>query len=256
MSWNPELYHKFQSERFAPFEDLIGLIVVREGLSAIDLGCGTGELTTMLADRLPGSDVLGIDSSPEMLEQAKSKEREGLRFELRAIEDAAGEWDLVFSNAAIQWVEDHAGLIPSLFTLVSPGGQIAVQLPSNHNHETQMLVHEVAKEPPFVDALKGWTRKPPVLSINAYAELLYQSGGMNINVFEKVFPHVLRDTDAVIDWLSGTMLRPYFDRLPEELHGRFMDRYRKRLGEIYPSEPVFYPFRRIFFSAMKTNLHG
>jgi trans-aconitate 2-methyltransferase len=139
---------------------------------------------------------------------------------------------------------------------VSPGGQIAVQLPSNHNHETQTLVHEVAKEPPFVDALKGWTRKSPVLSINDYAELLYQSGGMNINVFEKVFPHVLRDTDAVIDWLSGTMLRPYFDRLPEEMHGRFKDRYRKRLGEIYPSDPVFYPFRRIFFSAMKTNLHG
>ncbi len=122
MSWNPELYHKFQSERFAPFEDLIGLIVVREGLSAIDLGCGTGELTSMLADRLPGSDVLGIDSSPEMLEQAKSKEREGLRFELRSIDDVAGEWDLVFSNAAIHWVEDHARLIPSLFALVSPGG--------------------------------------------------------------------------------------------------------------------------------------
>ncbi len=256
MSWNPELYHKFQSERFAPFEDLMGLIVVGEGLTVIDLGCGTGELTSGLADRLPGSDVLGIDSSPEMLEQAKSKEREGLRFELRSIDDVAGEWDLVFSNAAIQWVEDHAGLIPSLFALVSPGGQIAVQLPSNHNHETQMLVHEVAKEPPFADALKGWSRESPVLSINAYAELLYQSGGMNINVFEKVFPHVMRDTDAVADWLSGTMLRPYFDRLPEELHGRFMDRYRKRLRDIYPSDPVFYPFRRIFFSAMKTNLHG
>ncbi len=121
MSWNPELYHKFRSERFAPFEDLIGLVAVREGLSVIDLGCGTGELTSMLADRLTGSDVLGIDSSPEMLEHAKSKEKERLRFELRAIDDVSGEWDLVFSNAAIQWVEDHAMLIPSLFALVSPG---------------------------------------------------------------------------------------------------------------------------------------
>ncbi len=256
MSWNPELYHKFQSERFAPFEDLVALIVVKEGLTVIDLGCGTGELTSMLAERLPGSNVLGIDSSPEMLEQAKSKEKEGLRFELRAIEEVKGDWDLVFSNAAIQWVENHRELIPSLFSLVSPGGQIAVQLPSNHNHETQVLVQEVAKEPPFADALEGWSRRSPVLPINAYAELLYQSGGMNIIVFEKVFPHVMRDTDAVADWLSGTMLRPFFDRLPGELHGQFMDRYRRRLRDIYPADPVFYPFRRIFFSATKTSLHG
>ncbi|MEW6145435.1 MAG: methyltransferase domain-containing protein [Thermodesulfobacteriota bacterium] len=256
MSWNPELYHKFQSERFAPFEDLMNLIVVSHGLRVIDLGCGTGELTRMLADRLPGSDVLGIDSSPEMLEQAKSKEREGLRFELRSIEEVGGEWELVFSNAAIQWVEDHAELVPSLFNLVSPGGQIAVQLPSNHNHETQLLIHEIAKEPPFTDALKGWSRKSPVLSINSYAELLYKCGGMNIVVFEKVFPHVMRDTDAVADWLSGTMLRPYFERLPGELRGKFVDSYRKRLRRLYPSDPVFYPFRRIFFSAMKTNLQG
>lgn len=256
MSWNPELYHKFQSERFAPFEDLMSLIVLREGLTVIDLGCGTGELTAMLSDRLPGSDVLGIDSSPEMLEQAKAKERDGLRFELRAIEDATGEWDIVSSNAAIHWVENHAALVPALFKLVSPGGQIAVQLPSNHNHETQLLVHEIAKVAPFATALKGWSRKSPVLSINAYAEILYQCGGMNIDVFEKVFPHVMRDTDAVAEWLSGTMLRPYFERLPEELRGKLVDTYRKRLREIYPSDTVFYPFRRIFFSAVKTNLQG
>jgi trans-aconitate 2-methyltransferase len=256
MSWNPELYHKFQSERLAPFEDLMNLIVIGHGLRVIDLGCGTGELTRMLADRLPGSEVLGIDSSPEMLEQAKSKEGPGLRFELRPIEEAGGEWDLVFSNAALHWVENHAELIPSLFTLLGPGGQIAVQVPSNHVHETQLLVHEIAKEPPFADALKGWSRKSPVLTINAYAELLYKCGGMNIDVFEKVFPHVMRDTDAIVDWLSGTMLRPYFDRLPGELRGQFVERYRERLRSLYPSDPVFYPFRRILFSAMKTNLQG
>ncbi|KAB2819047.1 MAG: methyltransferase domain-containing protein, partial [Candidatus Dadabacteria bacterium] len=100
MSWNPELYHKFRSERSAPFDDLMDLVVLSDGLRVIDLGCGTGELTRMLADRLPGSDVLGIDSSPEMMEQAKSKEREGLRFELGSIQDVSGEWDLIFSNAA------------------------------------------------------------------------------------------------------------------------------------------------------------
>jgi trans-aconitate 2-methyltransferase len=256
VSWDPELYHKFQAERFAPFEDLLNMVAVREGLNAIDLGCGTGELTCMLADRLPDSEVVGIDSSPEMLEQAKAKERPGLRFELRSIEDIGGEWDLIFSNAAIHWVDNHFGLIPRLFSAVRSGGQLAIQLPSNHNHETQLLVHEVAKESPFAGALRGWSRKSPVLSINVYAEILYKCGGMNINVFEKVFPHILRDTDAVVDWLSGTMMRLYYERLPADLREPFVARFRKRLRDIYPSDPVFYPFRRIFFSAMKTGLHG
>ncbi len=256
MSWNPEIYHKFQTERFTPFEDLVNLIEIREGLKVVDLGCGTGELTARLADRLPGSDVLGIDSSPEMLEQAKEKERPGLRFELCPIEEISGDWDLVFSNAAIQWVDNHPELVPRLFSSVRPGGRIAIQLPSNHKHITQQLIHEIAKEEPFAGALDGWVRKSPVLSIREYAELLYDAGGMNINVFEKVFPHIMRDAGAVADWLSGTMLLPYFERMPEELKEPFRDRYITRLREHYPSDPVFYPFQRIFFSASRTNLQG
>ncbi|MCK5391165.1 MAG: methyltransferase domain-containing protein, partial [Deltaproteobacteria bacterium] len=106
MSWNPELYHKFQKERFEPFKDLMDLMVVREGLSALDLGCGTGELTEMVLDMLPESEALGIDSSKEMLEKASMKKRPGLNFELCPIEKASGGWDLIFSNAAIQWVSN------------------------------------------------------------------------------------------------------------------------------------------------------
>lgn len=257
MAWNPELYHRFRSERSQPVEDLMDLVEVHSGLRVIDLGCGTGEHTRALADRLPGSHVLGIDSSPEMLEQASSRERQGLRFELSSIEEVpGGGWDLIFSNAALHWVDDHESLIPKLFGLLNPGGQIAVQVPSNHNHETQLIVHEIAKEPPFVSALGGWTRKSPVLSINAYAEILYKCGGTDIIVFEKVFPHVLKDSNAIADWLAGTMMGSYLSRLPEELRGSFMDIYKKRLSGIYKESPVFYPFRRTFFSAMKTSLHG
>lgn len=256
MSWNPDIYHKFRKERFAPFEDLLNLVVVGKRLKVVDLGCGTGELTEMLAERLPDSDVLGIDSSPEMLEHAKSKERPGLRFERRSIEELNGEWDLVFSNAAIQWVRDHALLIPRLIYSVKPGGQIAIQLPSNHNHLTQFLVHEIAKQQPFAEALGGWTRTSHVLSIREYAELLYENGGTDIVVFEKVFPHVLKDAEAVAEWLSGTMLLPYLERLPDSLHGTFRERYVSRLEEHFPSKPIFYPFQRIFLSAMRTDLHG
>src|SRR5947209_11813782 len=107
MPWDPDRYHLFKRERAAPFEDLLALIRPREGMHVIDLGCGTGELTLRLADALAGSDVVGIDSSPDMLERARELSRPGLRFELGDLQDAGGSWDLIFSHAAIQWVDDH-----------------------------------------------------------------------------------------------------------------------------------------------------
>ncbi len=249
MSWNPELYHKFKKERFEPFKDLMSLIVVREGLRVLDLGCGTGELTEMVLDMLPQSEVLGIDSSKEMLEKTSIKKRPGLNFELCPIEKVSGGWDLIFSNAAIQWVSNHDQLIPGLVSLLKPGGQIAVQLPANHKHATQTVDSELAREEPFSSALGGWSKEWPVLSIGEYADLLYESGAQDINVFEKIYPHILDDVEAVIDWLSGTALLPYFERLPQELHEDFLNSYRESLQDLYPEVPVFYPFQRIFFSA-------
>jgi trans-aconitate 2-methyltransferase len=140
MPWDPDKYHQFKGERRAPFFDLLSLVRVREGLRAIDLGCGTGELTALLAEALPGAQVLGIDNSPQMLERASIYEGPNLRFEHRAVEEAAGEWDLIFSNAALQWVEGHETLVPRLVGMLRPGGQLAVQVPSNHNHPAQSIV--------------------------------------------------------------------------------------------------------------------
>ena len=251
MPWNPGRYHQFQSERFAPFDDLFSLIKIREGMRVVDLGCGTGELTRRLADKLPGSEVVGIDSSTEMLKRAREQERDGLRFELGSIEKVEGKWNLVFSHAAIHWIDDHHSLIPRLFSLVSPGGQLAVQLPSNHGHATHTLIREIAGEEPFQSALAGWHRSAPVLSITDYAELLHESGGQEITVFEKIYASLLENSDALAEWTSGTTLVPYFERLPEKLHEPFMDRYRERLGLLYPSIPVFYPFRRILFAVTR-----
>jgi trans-aconitate 2-methyltransferase len=251
MPWNPDRYQLFKKERFQPFDDLSRLIRHREGLSVVDLGCGTGELTARLADNLPHSDVLGIDSSAEMLERAAQYARNGLRFEQGSIDVVEGEWDLVFSHAAIHWIEDHHSLIERLLRLVRPSGQLAVQLPSNHTHPAHTLIIEVASEEPFRGALDGWTRQSPVLSIEDYAGLLYSAGGEEIVVFEKVYPHVLESSDALADWTSSTTLVPYFERLPDALQEPFMQRYRDRLRALWPKSPVFYGFKRILFTATR-----
>src|SRR5512141_3198102 len=149
MPWNPNQYHKFQAERSAPFYDLLALVDVRPNLKVIDLGCGTGELTRQLADRLPNSEVTGLDSSQEMLDKAASFSHPGLVFTQGDQSQLTGAWDLIFSNAALQWTENHAELIPFLYDKLAPGGQLAVQIPSNHNHISHQIYRETANEEMF-----------------------------------------------------------------------------------------------------------
>ncbi len=251
MPWNPAQYHKFQAQRGAPFEDLLALIRVRPNLRVIDLGCGTGELTRRLADHLPDSDVVGVDNSPEMLARAALHARPGLRFEHGAIEDVNGEWDLIFSHAAVHWVDNHAALMPRLMRMLTPGGQLAVQMPSNHSHFSHVAARELAGVDPFASALEGWSRSVPVLPIDAYADLLYQSGADDMVIFEKVYPHILQDADAIAEWTSGTLLVPYMERLPDALREPFMTAYRERLRQQFPGSPIFYGFRRTLFAATR-----
>ena len=250
MPWNPDQYHKFQSERAAPFYDLLALVAVRHKLKVVDLGCGTGELTQQLAAKLPGSDVIGLDSSPHMLKKAAAFARPGLVFEQGDQATLTGEWDLIFSNAALQWSENHAELIPYLYDHLKPGGQIAIQVPSNHNHISHQIYRETASEEMFKFILQGFQRYAPVLSIDDYARLFFRCGAEDILVFEKVYPHVLEDSDAVVEWISGTALVPYFERLGK-YKDDFVNSIREKMRAAMPDSPVFYPFKRTLFSARK-----
>lgn len=254
MPWDPSQYHKFQAQRSAPFYDLLALVNVRPNLNVIDLGCGTGELTRQLADSLPNSDVTGLDSSPQMLEKAGSFSSPGLHFEQGDQSQLTGEWDLIFSNAALQWSEDHAELIPHLYRNLKPGGQIAVQVPSNHNHISHQIIRETASEEPFRSILQGFQRYAPVLSIDQYAQILFDCGAEEIVVFEKVYAHVLENSDAVVEWISGTACVPYFERLGDHKDS-FVTEIRNKMRTALPQSPVFYPFRRTLFSAHKPHDH-
>ena len=250
MPWNPEQYHKFQAQRSAPFEDLLRLVQIRPNLKVVDLGCGTGELTNRLFETLPKSNVLGVDNSPQMLAKAVLHQHPGLVFELGDQSNLQGSWDLIFSNAALQWSENHSRLMSRLYNSLTAGGQIVVQVPSNHSHISHRLIIETAQEEPFCSILNNFLRIAPVLLIDQYAQIFFDLGAENINVYEKVYGHVLENSDAVVEWVSGTALVPYFERLGAEKDA-FLVRLREKMQQCLPGSPVFYPFKRILFSANK-----
>lgn len=250
MAWHPEQYERFRAERMQPFRDLLSLVEPRPDLTVIDLGCGTGETTLELHRALLASSTLGIDSSPQML--AKAPAAPGLRFELLDIAHASGEFDLVFSNAALHWVPDHPALLARLAAMVKPGGQIAVQVPRNEAHVSHQTALAVAREPGFERALQGYERHSPVLAPAEYAGLLHRLGFVRQQVRLQVYAHPLDSAAEVVEWVRGTLLTDYQQRLAPADFVRFVERYRERLlAALGPAQPYLYTYDRLFFWGAK-----
>jgi trans-aconitate 2-methyltransferase len=247
-SWDPAQYERFERERSAPFFDLLDLVEPCPGGRVVDLGCGTGELTRSLHERTGASRTLGLDSSRAMLERSAAHTGEGLSFELGDI----AEWapsepvDLVFTNAALHWVDDHEALFARLTSALVPGGQLAVQVPANHDHPSHLVAERVAGEEPFCDALGGYIRRSPVALPQQYAALLHRLGYESQHVRLQVYLHVLPAPETVVDWVKGTLLTDYKRRLPEAAYDEFLDRYRALLLSELPAErPYPFTFKRI-----------
>lgn len=252
MAWNPDTYNQFKTERAAPFYDLLALVKPVAHMKLIDLGCGTGETTKTIADSLPGATVTGIDSSAEMLVNSANLQTERLQFKVRGIEeqlDSNEKFDLIFSNAAIQWVNDHEVLFPKIINCINKGGQLAIQMPAQHHNITNIILSELADEDPFKDNLQHFKRISPVLDIDRYAAILFENGATSINVFEKIYPLILRDTEALYNWVSGTALIPYIEKLNAGLKEKFINAFKQKLAKHFTTTPVFYPFRRILMHA-------
>ncbi len=236
--WNPQQYHKFQEERSLPFVELARLIRRDPGMRVVDLGCGTGELTQRLHHELQAESTLGLDSSQAMLD--KCPHEENLRFEKGDIQALEGRYDLIFSHAALQWIDDHEGLFAHLKSCLTERGQLAIQMPANFDHPSHVAAAELADEP----------RRFPVLKPEEYSHLLYRLGFAHQHVQLRVFPHVLPDRDGVLEWVKGTLLTYYQRRLEPDEYARFLERYRARLHEVLPDEkPFLYPFKRVLLWA-------
>jgi len=251
-AWDPRQYERFRAERAQPFHDLLALVEPRPGMRIADLGCGTGDMTLELHRKLAARETLGIDRSEAMLARARPRAEGGLRFEAGDIAAFAARaaYDLVFSNAALHWVDDHAALFARLTAALRPGGQLAVQMPANFDHPSHVVAAQVAGEAPFRDALGGHTRGRPVLPPEEYALLLERLGYAEQHVRLQVYGHRLAARDEVVEWVKGTLLTDYQRRLPAELYARFVARYRERLlPALEDTRPYFFTFKRVLLWA-------
>jgi trans-aconitate 2-methyltransferase len=252
-TWDPAQYDKFQREREQPFHDLLELIQPRAGMRVVDLECGTGKLTGTLHERLSAGETMGIDRSDSMLASARSGvRRPGLHFSVGTIEafvaepSSAAGWDLIFSNAALHWVDDHEALIARLAGLLAPSGQLAFQVPAQHDALPHRVADELAAVEPFASAFGGWRRSQPVLEPDEYARLLYRCGFAAPKVRLIVYPHVLASREDVVEWVKGTLLTVYKRQLRADVYDEFVREYRLRLlARLEDANPYFYPFKRI-----------
>ncbi len=250
MTWDPAQYERFRDERSAPFYDLLALVTPRPGMRAVDLGCGSGDLTRVLHERLGCAETVGYDSSPAMLDAARARApARGLRFELADIAQlspAPGSLDLVFANASLHWLADHRALLGRLAGWLRPGGQLAVQVPANHGYPTHTLAREMAESPRWAAALGGYAPPNHVLTPEEYAIALYDIGLRPARCRLEVYGHVLGGPVDVVEWVKGSVLTAFRARLSPELYATFEDAYRAELLRRLPvRRPFHYPFQRI-----------
>jgi trans-aconitate 2-methyltransferase len=253
-SWDPAQYAKFGDHRLRPALDLIGRIPDIDARRIVDLGCGPGEITEMLAARWPEAEVVGLDSSPDML-----KKSQALNGRARFVEGDVATWsaepkvDLLFSNACLQWLGDHDHLFPELLRQVAQGGTIAVQMPHNHSQPSHTLIAALSEREPFRATLAGRLRHDPVADPDVYWRLLKPLVA-RIDVWEVDYLQVLAGDDPVLNWTMGTALRPVLDALDDDLRPRFVEAYRDGLRQAYPREAdgsTLFPFRRLFILAQR-----
>ncbi|HWA96856.1 MAG TPA: methyltransferase domain-containing protein [Pirellulales bacterium] len=252
--WNPNEYLKFVGERSRPFFDLLAQVDRTEPRFIVDLGCGPGTLTATLVDRWPNAHVLGIDNSAEMLEQAQARAISGrLQFERGDI----AAWspprpvDLLVSNAAFQWVDDHERLFKRLAEMLAADGTLAVQIPSQFDGPCYAAIARTAGDPRWAQRLAGvGLHRDSVMPPWWYVDRLHDLG-LNVNAWETTYIHVLTGDTPILDWMRGTALRPLLARLDSAEIPEFERQLAERFRGAYPPRQgvTLFPFPRLFLVA-------
>ena len=265
--WDPGQYHKFSDHRRRPAVELLTRVPPVDPSFVVDLGCGSGEITHLIAERWPQARVQGVDNSPDMLERASvADDGDGNgRARVEWVEADIRSWTppappgLVYANAALQWVDGHEALFPRLFAALAPGGVLAVQMPRSREARSHILMHEtllcaghdstpIGPEPLRREIARKW-----VLDPGEYFDLLAPDAD-RLDIWTTEYLQVLRGDDPVLEWVSGTGLRPILNGLAGEERTRFLDVYRPALRAAYPRRAdgtTLYPFPRLFIVAVR-----
>lgn len=253
MSWDPNHYLSFADERTRPAAELVARIDYAAPRRVIDLGCGPGNSTALIAARWPDASVEGLDSSPEMIASAKES---GVRADFFVADIATwrapAPYDVIVSNATLQWLDNHRSLLPRLMSVVAAGGSFAFQVPRNLDAPSHALMRAVAADGPWASKLRG-VRGINVLSQDAYYESLVPHA-KSLDIWETEYLHVLEGEDPVYRWVGATGLRPYAQALVGDEREQFLSTYRARLSEAYPMRAdgkTLFPFKRLFVVAKR-----
>jgi len=250
--WDPGQYLRFEGERLRPALDLLARVPLERPARIVDLGCGAGNVSAILKQRFPEADVLGVDGSAAMLQKAHAS-APGCRF----VQADAGTWqpeaapDLIYSNAALHWLRHHEVLFPRLLTLLAPGGCLAVQMPAMHDAPFRALQYAVAAQGPWSGRLSEVGSAPPILDAGGYWDLLRPRAAA-LDLWETVYLHALSGEEAVVEWATGSSLRPFLEALPEGERAAFRRAYADAIRPHYPRRAdgtTLLPFRRLFLLA-------
>ncbi len=263
--WNPEQYLKFANERTQPSVDLAARIGVENPKSIIDIGCGPGNSTRVLKRRWHAADICGLDSSEEMIAKAK--------LDKDVMDDDHIEWilgdastfrferkyDVVFSNAAIQWIPNHDALVARLFDLVCDGGALGIQIPADDKSPIRQALREVAANSRWSGFMPGVKNLMTYHNAEFYYNLLSTLTN-KLDLWETIYYHVVNSRAEIVQWYKGTGMKPYLERLPDE-HERelFTKDVLAACAMAYPVQSdgkVLYPFKRVFFVAYKTEQYA
>ncbi len=251
MDWSAKQYTVFEDERTRPVRDLLGAVPGRTAATAVDLGCGPGNSTELLLQRFPKAEVTGLDSSPDMVAAAQARLPQ-LRFQVTDIAawDDAGPFGAILANAVLQWLPDHAGLLPRLAAKLAPGGSLAVQMPDNLHEPAHRIMRELAADGPWAAKLAAPLGMRAAMGTPAWYYGLLRPHCARVDVWRTTYHHPLAGgADAVVEWFKGSGLRPFLAPLDAGEQGAFLTEYRDRIADAYPALPdgsVLLPFPRLF----------
>ena len=255
MTWDPGEYMRFGDERTRPSVDLAARIAVESPARVIDLGCGPGNSTRVLKSRWREALVIGLDSSPDMVEAARADQPEG-EWVLSGIEDWSADepFDVVFSNAALQWIPDHGALVERLFANVASGGALAFQIPSATFAAVQTLIRGVAIDGPWASRMTGPLGELTMEAPGHYYDHLAPLA-RSVDIWETEYSHVMDSAPAIVEWIASTGLRPFLAALETEDETQsFLAELHARVAQTYPVQRdgrVLFPFKRTFVVAYR-----